>query len=382
MAAGLMKFLNSKRGSSIPAASPALSGVVSVPIDDLIPSERNFYRICDVESLASSIHVSGTIEPLIVCRHPNFPGKYKILSGHRRRAAVDYLLVSGERTDRKMPCVIKEFDDTGLLTPEEFEDINIILMNRGQRQKITALERLEEISKLEPIARKIYKSEKVEGSASGQFRKFFAEEILEISQSKLQRYKNLARLSPSSMEAFESGEITFTAAERLSKLPPEDQDRFLGQAKDASRMTAVAVDNFRMSLDSDYSSKSTSAEDDEAENFTPRPTKDRITDNDQEEEKEDMMALDEKTESEWLSSSNQPESEHPSSSFQPETTYPANSEARSSEPPAHPSAAEDRWVESELKKLISECEANNPENEDASLWSSRKNQLLRLLGTL
>ncbi|HMM32007.1 MAG TPA: ParB N-terminal domain-containing protein [Clostridia bacterium] len=63
--------------------------VVPVPRDLIDPSEENHYSMNDIESLAASIEAVGLLDPLILRQKPN--GRYAIISGHRRNAAIGLL---------------------------------------------------------------------------------------------------------------------------------------------------------------------------------------------------------------------------------------------------------------------------------------------------
>lgn len=77
--------------------------IVHIPIEKLIPHEKNFYGLRDIDSLAGLISVSRYIEPLTVV--PRDDGNYTILSGHRRRAAIA-ALIDTENFSSEVPCII------------------------------------------------------------------------------------------------------------------------------------------------------------------------------------------------------------------------------------------------------------------------------------
>ena len=75
---------------------------------DIVPNEKNFYGIREVEELATRMKISGHITPLEVVARDDEPGKYTLLSGERRRAAVLYRLEQGEIDKAVMPCIVRE----------------------------------------------------------------------------------------------------------------------------------------------------------------------------------------------------------------------------------------------------------------------------------
>lgn len=227
---GLMAFLNPKtqEKAQMGNAAPEKDNVVWIDARELVRNEKNFYGIRDIEELAALIAASGTIEPLTVT--PTEDGKYRIVAGERRTAAMILRLERGDIIDPKVPCIVKTFTKSGALSPEDMEMLCLIASNRGQRQTRTPLEKLREIEELEPIAQKIFKDEHIQGT----FRKFFAEQILSISQSKLQRLKSLAKLVDEARAALDIGMISESAAVELASHSEEEQNDFLKALVDES----------------------------------------------------------------------------------------------------------------------------------------------------
>ena len=206
--------------------------IVYIDIDELESNPKNFYGLRDVDELAGLIAVSHLIEPLTVSKQEN--GKYMLISGHRRRAAVQKLLEEGIYTERKLPCIVKscgkiaieqengeiiEFDEDAV------EMLNLIASNRGQREERTIDEKLQEVKYLEAFAKAIY-NQKNSGNR-GRFRSFFAEEILNISKSQLQRIKSMEKLTDKVKAAIDEKIISETAAMELATLTQEEQDACL-----------------------------------------------------------------------------------------------------------------------------------------------------------
>ena len=227
---GLMAFLNPKTQEKAQEgnAAPGKDNILWIDARELVRNEKNFYGIRDVEELAALIAASGTIEPLTVT--PTEDGKYRIVAGERRTAATILRLERGDIIDPKVPCIVKTFTKSGALSPEDMEMLCLIASNRGQRQTRTPLEMLREIEELEPIAQKIFKADQIQGT----FRKFFAEQILSISQSKLQRMKSLAKLVDEARAALDIGMISESAAVELASHSEEDQNDFLKALVDES----------------------------------------------------------------------------------------------------------------------------------------------------
>lgn len=221
---GLMfRFLNDKTKEQAAGNNPE-GNVTWVDARDIERNENNFYGIRDVEKLANMMAATTNyIEPLIVTPIDGEDGKYRLIAGERRRAAVMLRFENGDIADPKVPCVIKHFEAVGNLTESDMEMLCLIVSNRGQRQTRTVYEKLREIQCLEPIARKIYEDEKVDGT----FRRFFAEEILMISGTQLQRLKTLVKLVPEGTQAIEDGKLSETAAMEVAAYNPEEQRQYI-----------------------------------------------------------------------------------------------------------------------------------------------------------
>ena len=133
-----------------------------------------------------------------------------------------------------MPCIIKnrsrikieqengeiiEFDENAV------EMLNLIASNRGQREERTIEEKLQEVKHLEGFAKAIY-NQKNKGQR-GRFRTFFAEEILNISKSQLQRINSMEKLTDKVKRAVDDKKLSETAAMEMATMSPAEQDACL-----------------------------------------------------------------------------------------------------------------------------------------------------------
>lgn len=178
-----------------------------------------------------------------------------IISGHRRRAAVQKLLDEGIYTERKLPCIIKthgkiaieqengevvEFDEDAV------EMLNLIASNRGQREERTIDEKLQEVKYLESFAKAIY-HQKNRGKR-GRFRSFFAEEILNMSKSQLQRINAMEKLTDKVKTAIDEKIISESAALAMANMTAEEQDACVEKIMSGEiRGTAQDIQNLSVS---------------------------------------------------------------------------------------------------------------------------------------
>ena len=154
-----------------------------------------------------------------------------IISGHRRRAAVQKLLEEGIYTERKLPCIVKtcrkisiEQEDGEIIEfdEDEVEMLNLIASNRGQREERTIDEKLQEIRYLEGFAKAIYNQK--DRGARRRFRTFFAKEILNMSKSQLQRISAMEKLTDKVKQAIDEKIISESVALAMTNMTAQEQN--------------------------------------------------------------------------------------------------------------------------------------------------------------
>lgn len=226
----IINYLNATTQNA--AQTESAYRVEKIDAERIIPNEKNFYSIEGVEEMANSLAVSDHMPPLEVV--DNGDGTYRLISGERRLSATLCRIRRGELEKATLPChILPAFTAKGALSAEQVEMLHIILAN-NYRQK-TALDQLNEVKQMEPIARVIYEDAKEKGalaesegsSLNMRFRTFFAKEILDISEAKLQRLQSLTKLTEKARKAFDEGLIGKTVAAQMASLLPEEQDNII-----------------------------------------------------------------------------------------------------------------------------------------------------------
>lgn len=226
----IINYLNATTQNA--AQTESAYHVEKIDAERIIPNEKNFYSIEGVEEMANSLAVSDHMPPLEVV--DNGDGTYRLISGERRLSATLCRIQRGELEKATLPChILPAFTAKGALSAEQVEMLHIILAN-NYRQK-TALDQLNEVRQMEPIARAIYEDAKEKGalaesegsSLNMRFRTFFAKEILDISEAKLQRLQSLTKLTEKARKAFDEGLIGKTVAAQMASLSPEEQDNIV-----------------------------------------------------------------------------------------------------------------------------------------------------------
>ena len=191
-------------------ANTANMDLKMIDIDELHESADNFFTVDRVEELAESILAQGQVkENLIVT--PSDTG-YEIVSGHRRTAAVRYLLAKGENVARKLPCFVHRYNS------EEDKLMDLIMMNVTQRQ-ISDSDLYNSFLKLNEI----FQNRKDKGEKFGKLREKIAE-ILNVSPAQVGKLQNVEKHAvPEIKEAVENGTISLSTANDIAKLDEEEQ---------------------------------------------------------------------------------------------------------------------------------------------------------------
>ena len=109
------------------AAAPQ---VRMISLEDILANRDNFYRVSkeELKPLADSIALDGLQQYPVVMPHPEETGKYLLLSGHRRVAAIRQLVKEDGREDlRLVPCTVREYASRNMA------ELQLILANSTAR---------------------------------------------------------------------------------------------------------------------------------------------------------------------------------------------------------------------------------------------------------
>ena len=195
-----------------------------IDVEDLVPSEDNFYSMSAIDELAGLIELSGGVkQPGLVV--PLGGGKYKLLSGHRRRLASLQLVKQGKEAYRKMPCMVEdagrdvERDDEA----DELRAIDeaiLLITTNGQREK-TDWDKVQEATRLRALLERKRQFEKIPGET----RKLIAEQ-LGTTPAQVGRYDSIEKhLIPAFKTWLEEGKIGISVAYELSTLSADVQEK-------------------------------------------------------------------------------------------------------------------------------------------------------------
>lgn len=219
------------------AASNSAGELKMIPVEDLVPSERNFYRLCDIDTLADSIAANGLEQNLVVKADTN--GKYRLVTGHRRLEAIRRLRNRGVNIDT-VPCIVRPKESSAL------EMLRMIASN--QYRELSDYEKMEQ-TQLALDAVKQLKADKVakvgQVSMEGPVREIVSK-LTGMSGPAVSKYAGIAEnLENGLKEKMKLGLLPFTVAYSACKLPADWQRELLEQAGVAAiteQMVRAVVD--------------------------------------------------------------------------------------------------------------------------------------------
>lgn len=198
--------------------------ITYLPISSLDSDPKNFYELRGIEELADNISVAGLQQPIRV-RAGEAPGRYTIVSGHRRLAAVKALAQEDPEKWTDVPCIIETDDASPAL-----QQLRLIYANANTRQ-LSSAEISDQASQVETL---LYELKEEGYEFPGRMRDHVAEAV-GVSRSKLARLKVIRdNLIPEFDESWRAGKISEGTAYRLAQASRERQKRiFEAQGRDS-----------------------------------------------------------------------------------------------------------------------------------------------------
>ena len=202
-----------------------------IDVEDLVPSEDNFYSMSNIEELAGLIELSGGVkQPGLVV--PLGGGKYKLLSGHRRRLASLQLVKQGKEAYRKMPCMV---EDAGREQGPEADELRaideaiLLITTNGQREKTGKDKVVEDVkSRATRTKEYIMKARKIIAEWMG------------TTPAQVGRYDSIAKhLIPAFKTWLEEEKINISVAYELSTMSEREQLTALDRARAIGRGPSI-----------------------------------------------------------------------------------------------------------------------------------------------
>lgn len=176
----------------------------------------NFYKLTQLEELASNIAVVGLQQPLRVRASEQDPQRVVVVSGHRRLAALKLLIKEGREDLRAVPCIREHVAGSAAL-----QELRLIFANRDTRV-ISSGEIAKQAERVEML---LYQLKEEGFEFPGRMRDYVAQ-ACKVSAPKLARLKVIReQLIPEYMSLFEKGKLPEQTAYALARLPGDFQQR-------------------------------------------------------------------------------------------------------------------------------------------------------------
>ena len=179
---------------------------ISLSLIDEDPN--NFYQLTDIPLLADNMSLCGLQQPIRVWQQEN--GRYMIVSGHRRRAALEMLVEDGYEQWKEAPCIVERDEVSPAL-----QQLRLIYANASTRKMSNAElgEQAEQVEKL------LYQLKEEGYEFPGRMRDHVAEAV-GASKSKLARLKVIREnLGAVWVDAYKGDLIGESVAYALSQMP-------------------------------------------------------------------------------------------------------------------------------------------------------------------
>lgn len=208
------KFNLAEALKNVPDMGTDREQIEYIEISQLKSDERNFYQLTDLEQLAANIELIGLQQPIRVRPDPTEAGMYVVVSGHRRRAALELLVKAGNDKFLSVPCIV----ETSAIS-DAMQELRLIYANSDTR-RMTSAETSKQAERVEALLYQL-KEEGVE--FPGRMRDHVAE-ACKVSKSKLARLKVIRdNLAFEYRYLWDAGELSEAVAYALAKHPQKVQ---------------------------------------------------------------------------------------------------------------------------------------------------------------
>lgn len=210
------------------------SEIVNIPIEKIIPSEKNKYGIRDIEELAATIETVGLLHNLVV-KEGAEPDTYELVSGERRLEALKLLVQQGKAEYAFAPCKIETTDNQAI------SELQLLFANATARN-LTDYEKTYQAKRIKELLLQLRESGY---KFKGRMREIVAG-LLKVSPAQMGRMESISKnLSYDFKEKFKDGEINATAAYELSRLPEQQQAQEMQKFKESGSVEIQDVKEHR-----------------------------------------------------------------------------------------------------------------------------------------
>lgn len=188
--------------------------------------KNNFYSVDGIDELAANIELIGLQQPLRVRENPDVPGRYLIVSGHRRRRAIWTLYEENPDKWGKVPCIIETVSGSPAL-----QELRLIYANADTRRMSSA-----DVSRqAERVEALLYQLKEEGYEFPGRMRDYVAK-ACKVSKTKIATLKVIREnLASVWKRSYEKGCLAESAAYNLAKLPQERQNQIYTVTLDGAK---------------------------------------------------------------------------------------------------------------------------------------------------
>ena len=207
-----------------------LEKIVEIPLEDLVDFHSNElgrqpYRVdertASFQHLYDSINNVGFLQPAIAREDKDYPGKYEIVAGMRRKRIGE---LTGAGT---LPCIIRQMDDDTaniiVTDTNEYRDDEEILPSEKAWAYRISPDALRRKAGRPSKNNSVPLAQNLKGKVS---RQILAEEMGE-SQDQIRRYIRLTYLIPDILNMVDDRKIALRPAVEISYLPEKSQAELL-----------------------------------------------------------------------------------------------------------------------------------------------------------
>lgn len=202
----------------VPNSDTGREQIQYIPLSQIDEDPNNFYQLEGIAQLADNIALCNLQQPIRVRQKED--GRYIIVSGHRRRAALEMLVADGYEKFREAACIVEQDEVSPAL-----QQLRLIYANANTR-KMTAAEISQQAEQVEKL---LYQLKEEGYEFPGRMRDHVAEAVGQ-SKSKLARLKVIReKLLPVWHSCFEKNLLVESTAYELAQLPEKWQSVIYGQ---------------------------------------------------------------------------------------------------------------------------------------------------------
>lgn len=193
---------------------------------------KNFYSVDGLDELAANIELIGLQQPLRVRANPDAPGRYVLVSGHRRRRAIRKLYDENPERWGTVPCIIEQSAGSAAL-----QELRLIYANADTRKMSSA----DLSAQVERVERLLYQLKEEGYDFPGRMRDHVAQ-ACKVSATKLATLKVIREnLIDTWKGCWKRKELSESAAYALAQLNPARQADIYAVTVAASEKEAHGV---------------------------------------------------------------------------------------------------------------------------------------------